>query len=102
MLLRQQMPLDHGSEKLDLSGHLLCFGGNGAQVTLHFGVLLVCKLDDADLTVWWEAVFDSLDVNRGIFVCWTRSRIDRVLNHIESILEEIFPKTRGGLLLTLG
>lgn len=64
--------------------------------------LLVRNLHDDNLAFLWEHILDAPNMYGSILHTGAMSYIDRVLEHDESILEQLASKARGRLTLSGG
>ena len=64
--------------------------------------LLVRNLHDDDLAFLWEHILDTANMYSGILHTGAMAYVDRVLEHDESILEQLASKARGRLTLSGG
>lgn len=64
--------------------------------------LLVRNLHDDDLTFLWKHILDTANMYSSILHTGAMAYVDRVLEHDESILEQLASKARGRLTLSSG
>jgi len=75
-----------------LPGHSFGFLRTFSIKTLHSAKLLVSDLQDTNGSEGRKGIPCPLDVDFGILLAGARANVDRVLHHLKSIFQEVFPK----------